>query len=74
MVKWDDIYSGRKICKGECAKCGSENIEYEDLEFNGDTMGNIFVCTDCGSRGIEWYNLDYIGTVHEIKGEEVNKK
>jgi hypothetical protein len=45
--------------KGECAKCGSGEIDYFDNENTGECIGYKYECEKCGFNGTEWYNLLY---------------
>jgi len=49
---------------GVCPKCGSENLDYEELEFGNfsNTIFYPFTCNKCGCEGREWYELEYTGT------------
>lgn len=52
----------RKVCQGDCPKCGSDNLEYGNTELDGETLGYEFECRECGCQGIEWYDLEYSET------------
>ena len=43
--------------EGECPNCGSENIEYDCAEIDGDGVGYEYQCNDCGHYDTEWYDL-----------------
>ena len=45
--------------KGECAKCGSGEIDYFDNENTGECIGYKYECEKCGFNGTEWYDLLY---------------
>jgi len=51
-----------KRCKGNCPKCGSDNLEYSVSGIGDDAMYYPFTCIDCNCSGKEWYNLEYFGT------------
>ena len=46
---------------GKCPKCGSESLEYEELEEQDGMVYYPFTC-ECGATGKEWYILTYSET------------
>ena len=50
----------RKVCEGNCPKCGSDDLEFFDTIKDGMSLGYEFECNECGSQGTEWYNLEYV--------------
>ena len=48
--------------QGECAKCESENLEYEGLDIDGYCVWYNYECLDCKDTGREHYNLKYYST------------
>ena len=52
-----------RICHGECAKCGNEDLDYMGTDYtNGDEMGHAYHCHKCDHIGKEWYTLTYLET------------
>ena len=49
----------RTDCMGKCAKCESENIDYDVVIYKGDFLFYPYECKDCNSKGNEYYNLIY---------------
>jgi len=47
---------------GVCPVCGSEDLHYEALELDNDSVYYPFTCADCEARGEEWYELTYLYT------------
>ncbi len=44
-----------------CPKCGSTDLEFRAIEFDGDQQISYpFECNDCGCTGKEWYSLNFI--------------
>lgn len=58
---------------GKCPKCGSEDLNYGVIEFEG-VVGNFlyypYFCKNCGFRGEEWYELTFTGHEPDLKYEE----
>ena len=57
--------------EGECPRCGSENLRYDELELGDgydDTLFYPFTCKDCGISGREWHRLQHIQST--IDGQE----
>lgn len=54
---------------GECGKCKSVNLDYGDLESEGESIYYEFECEDCGAKGREYYDLEYSKTVMNEEGE-----
>lgn len=46
---------------GECAKCGSNAIEYGDQDNNMNETWYNYTCTKCGHHGKEIYEMKHIG-------------
>jgi hypothetical protein len=51
--------------QNECPKCGSDNLEYGNMETDGECLGYEFECNDCGCCGTEWYKLEFLETVSD---------
>jgi hypothetical protein len=62
------MFEIERVCRGKCAKCGSEHLEYEETEFNGDEVYFNFKCSECGCSGSEAYKLNYISTITYVDG------
>lgn len=56
-----------KNTPGLCAWCGSEDIEYKNLNpiFDGDFIKFKFICNNCGKKSIEVFHLEF----HKIEVE-----
>lgn len=55
----------RTYTKGQCS-CGSENIQFNDVEphkLDGDCIIYEFLCNDCGRVVQEIYNVKYCETI-----------
>jgi len=50
----------KNIC-GKCPKCGSSNLDYSPVEFNGNNCSFDYTCEECGTEGKEWYYLEFVG-------------
>jgi ssDNA-binding Zn-finger/Zn-ribbon topoisomerase 1 len=65
---------------GHCPKCGSNNLKYDDHEFNGDSVIFNYECKKCNFLGYEEYTCNFIGhsdTYGESfwnEGEETNNE
>lgn len=44
---------------GYCAKCGSNEIEYNNNEIDGNEVHFYYTCSKCGGAGCETYILDF---------------
>ena len=49
-------------CQGQCAKCGSDNLDYQAQELQDNSCYYPYVCQECGHVGKEWYSLSYVDT------------
>ena len=47
---------------GKCGNCGSEDIEYGDLNCEGEAIYYEYVCNKCEKEGQEWYETTYSET------------
>lgn len=59
----DELRKIEQAVKGECPKCKSKDIKYDNCEIAED--GRIafpFICRNCCFLGIEWYSMSYIET------------
>lgn len=53
-----DGYQNRQ---GECPKCGSLNLDYQAIKYEGEMCYYPYKCEDCGQEGEEWYRLEFNG-------------
>ena len=44
---------------GNCPKCGSDNLDYDSLEPDGDSVYWECYCRDCDWEGKEYYKLQF---------------
>ena len=56
---------------GQCPKCNSNNLEYEDTRFEDTCIGHKFQCLNCNFEGIEWYDLTFTVFTDQLTGEEI---
>ena len=54
-----------KTGMGTCPKCGSDNIEYLDLDYEGDYVIHVCECNDCHLSFREYEYLEYGGYSYE---------
>ncbi|GFH41418.1 hypothetical protein [Pseudolactococcus insecticola] len=47
--------------QAKCPACGSENVEYGSIEFNGEGATYEVSCEDCNINFMEWYDLVFAG-------------
>lgn len=47
--------------RGVCPYCGGENIDYDSLELEGESLYFPATCNDCGNEFNEWYDLEFSG-------------
>ena len=50
-----------KTGMGTCPKCGNDNIEYLDLDYEGDYLIHVCKCNDCHLSFREYERLEYDG-------------
>ena len=69
------------ICKsGHCPKCGSNDLKYDNHEFNGESVIFNYDCKKCGFLGYEEYSCEFIGHSDTYgnqfwhDGDEINKE
>lgn len=60
-----ELKEGQKDCMGSCSKCGSNNIEYDGMEVDGEFVWYKYECTDCGDCGQEHYVLEYCYSISD---------
>jgi hypothetical protein len=46
---------------GVCPKCASKDLNYDDYEFNGDSVIFNYECKKCGFLGYEEHTCSFIG-------------
>ncbi len=46
---------------GCCPKCGSNNLNFDDYEFNGDSVIFTYECKKCSFLGYEEHTCQFIG-------------
>jgi hypothetical protein len=57
-------------CRGECPNCKSTNLDYDDVQFDGDDlMWFPFICDDCEAYGHEDYSVNYISSEVDVEVE-----
>lgn len=56
---------------GTCPHCGSDDLVYESMVYEGDSLYYPFKCQECDLEGEEWYSLEFQGhNVKTINGSE----
>ena len=60
-----DLGDGQKDCQGDCANCGSNNIEYGEMILDGECVWYEYECKDCGDSGDEHYVLEYCFSISD---------
>lgn len=53
---------------GYCPLCNSTNLDYDNIEIEGEAVYYPYKCKDCGTEGEEWHLLNFIG--HSVYDEE----
>lgn len=48
-----------------CPKCGGDDIEYLDLDYEGDYVIHKCLCNDCDASFTEYEALSYVGYAYE---------
>jgi hypothetical protein len=59
-----DLSKNKTQLKGErglCPYCGSENINYDNLYLDGESICFPALCDNCNNEFNEWYDLNYSG-------------
>lgn len=54
--------------QGQCPICNGYNLNYEQMELEGDIICYPWKCEDCSAKGEEWYSLNFIG--HNVLDED----
>ena len=54
------MYDVEKSERGVCPKCGSHNLDYENMEPDGECVYWEVYCRDCDWEGEEWYDLKFV--------------
>lgn len=47
--------------KGHCPHCGSNSLNYDDYNFNADSVIFNYACKECSFLGYEEYSCQFIG-------------
>ena len=56
--------------EGQCPKCKNWNLDYDEMEIEGNSIYYPWTCEDCGASGKEWYNLEFSEQELDEKGGE----
>ena len=62
IFKNEDFTEYNRQKAGECAHCGSTELEYGSNVIDGDEVHFYFVCQNCGGAGCETYTMEYTNT------------
>ena len=64
-----------------CPYCEGEDLDYKQVQFEGDQCYFPWKCCKCGAKWEEWYNMDFIWhenlkewVLHTNKNEDVWNK
>jgi hypothetical protein len=58
-----------KFIAGVCAKCGSENLDYDNSEPLDNGIIYPYICLACDAEGEERYELVFIENIVNEEGE-----
>lgn len=47
--------------QGICPVCGKSNLDWGDMELEGNHLYYEWICADCKTEGKEWYELKFDG-------------
>ena len=47
--------------RGVCPYCGSENVDYDASELEGESLYFPAICNDCNNDFNEYYKLEFTG-------------
>ena len=66
----------KKTFDAVCPKCGSDNYDTYDYDWEGDYVGLRCICDKCNEVWTDWYKLKYAGyscngKVYDTAGDEV---
>ena len=56
-----------KLDEDTCPLCRSEDVEYDDIEYEGGYAYQVVTCCECGASWTQVYSLEYIGTKNITK-------
>lgn len=56
---------------GHCPKCNQTDLDYAQVEFEGNQLYFPYVCRTCGFRGYEWYLMDFATHYNPAEAEDV---
>lgn len=59
---------------GICRVCGSNDIDYGDMDIDGDSVAYDWTCEECNSDGIEYYSLTFVSNDVTHTGRIENKQ
>ena len=59
------MIKGKYQEEGKCGSCGSEDIEYGDLEAEDNSIFYEITCNKCDKSGKEYYGTEYSETYVE---------
>ena len=45
--------------EGQCPKCKNWNLDYNEMEIEGNSIYYPWTCEDCSASGKEWYSLEF---------------
>ena len=49
--------------EGRCPTCQSDDLDYLDMDVEGESVGRNVRCRQCNTKFTEWYDLIYSETV-----------
>ena len=61
----------QKVEMGRCAKCGSDDVNYGNMEPDGESLYYEMDCNQCGAWMHEWYKLEFDGIDVMIEDTDV---
>lgn len=47
--------------QGRCPICGSDMLDYDSIEVEGESVMYPWSCENCGAEGKEVYELNFVG-------------
>ena len=68
----------KKTGAGTCPKCGGYNVDYIDMDYEGDYIAHECVCLDCQTYFREFETVEYDGYAlddveYSKNGDEISK-
>ena len=61
---------GSTHAQGICPECGSDEVEYDSADFEGNSIIYPAECLTCQTKFDECYNMVFIEHTNIIKGDE----